>query len=548
VLLALAAALPLAAAAGDPSSSPAAPTPSRDVQDLIYLGDARPVLQRLHVRVDGRPFTAGWDEYLGRLFRFFDRDGDAVLTKEEGERVPAAEEFLIRMRGEGFSRNLTASFADLDTDPVDGIVTPEELAAYYRRSGAGPLVVVSGQGPGFPADRLTDALFRHLDTDRDGQLSRKELLAAPAALRELDQDDDEMVSARELIPEPAAASSAAVVGGGGMDGSAFLFVSPEEPSEELARRLLAHYDRDGNGRLSRAEVGLSQADFDRLDTNHDGTLDAGELARFRDRPPDVEFVIRLGKLAAGEAQAEMVGRPPLVGAVRGMDGGALVLTIGDAQINLRRGGEPGPSPGGDRVRQIYLAEFKAADAQGRGYVEAKQVTSPQFALLRPVLPLADRDGDGKLTEAELLAYLDVLAEASTHCTVCLVDNRGRGLFEFLDANRDGRLGERELRTAWARLAPWDRDGDGRIARSEVPKQFQLTLGLGRPGLRAMSPGAAVPTRGPLWFRKMDRNGDGDVSPREFLGTPADFRRIDADGDGLIDAKEAERADAWFRKK
>jgi hypothetical protein len=47
---------------------------------------------------------------------------------------------------------------------------------------------------------------------------------------------------------------------------------------------------------------------------------------------------------------------------------------------------------------------------------------------------------------------------------------------------------------------------------------------------------------------MDRNGDGDVSPREFLGTRAEFKRIDTDGDGLIDAREAERADRWFRQR
>ncbi len=55
-------------------------------------------------------------------------------------------------------------------------------------------------------------------------------------------------------------------------------------------------------------------------------------------------------------------------------------------------------------------------------------------------------------------------------------------------------------------------------------------------------------RGPLWFRKMDRNGDGDVSATEFLGTREQFRRIDTDGDGLIDATEAERADKGSRKR
>ena len=45
---------------------------------------------------------------------------------------------------------------------------------------------------------------------------------------------------------------------------------------------------------------------------------------------------------------------------------------------------------------------------------------------------------------------------------------------------------------------------------------------------------------------MDRNGDGDLSRREFLGGRADFDQIDADGDGLISADEATSYDAKRR--
>jgi hypothetical protein len=50
---------------------------------------------------------------------------------------------------------------------------------------------------------------------------------------------------------------------------------------------------------------------------------------------------------------------------------------------------------------------------------------------------------------------------------------------------------------------------------------------------------AATKRGPAWFQKMDRNDDGELSSREFLG-PADvFKRLDKDKNGVLDAAEAE---------
>src|SRR5262249_58958481 len=101
------------------------------------------------------------------------------------------------------------------------------------------------------------------------------------------------------------------------------------------------------------------------------------------------------------------------------------------------------------------------------FIESKTIFQPPFTLV-PLLRLADRDGDGRLSEEEFVAFLELQQKlVSTSAFMTLAD-RGPSLFEFLDADHDGRLSRRELTTAWTRLARWDRDGDGCIARDEIP--------------------------------------------------------------------------------
>jgi Ca2+-binding EF-hand superfamily protein len=250
---------------------------------------------------------------------------------------------------------------------------------------------------------------------------------------------------------------------------------------------------------------------------------------------------------------------PLASSVR-KEGQSLLLTLTDAQMEWQRGNDNGMrfGPGGG-IKQYYLQQFDQLVKDKKDYLEEKDLQQPQQDVqffLKNLFKVIDRDGDGKLTKKELSAALDLEAAGAATCGTLKVNDQGRGLFELLDANGDGRLSVRELRTAWERLAKWDRDHDGFLAENEVPKQFQLTFEqgqLGYPFRFAMAISFArtrqnqQPAKGPEWFRKMDRNNDGDISLKEWLGTEEEFRKIDTDGDGLISVEEAERYEAQLKK-
>jgi hypothetical protein len=130
---------------------------------------------------------------------------------------------------------------------------------------------------------------------------------------------------------------------------------------------------------------------------------------------------------------------------------------------------------------------------------------------------------------------------------------------LLDENRDGRLGVRELRTSWNRLLPLE-PGDGEVVTKAAIRpsvSLRVTRGLDRFNgalaqfdVRLQNPNQSspVPRKGPVWFRKMDRNADGDISRIEFLGTRAEFDSIDTDRDELISLQEAETHDAKTRTR
>ncbi|HEV3256796.1 MAG TPA: EF-hand domain-containing protein, partial [Gemmataceae bacterium] len=506
----------------------------------------------------------------------------------------------VLFNGGGFFGNVVQppSMGALDTDR-DGKVSKEELMAYYRKNGGAPFQVQGvqtadprllrlqpqvasmpgGQAPA-SSDALNEALFKLLDTNKDGKLSKEELAAAPEILAKLDEDDDEMVTAQELLPGTGIGAGGAgfavvarpiPVAGAQPANPLIMPIIPGEGGTNLVRQLLARYGRkdqpqDGK-KLTRKDLGLDQGTFDRLDADGNGELDAEELARFADRSADLEVIVRIGRRDPREPAAEVVApkdkASPLADAVHTTKEGSVTLSLGNTRIDLHAAGRGGQQPiTVQQLRQQYVAQFKAADRDNNGYLDMTEAQQSPF--FRGIFKLMDRDGDGKLFEKEMLAYLDAMQElqvkALASCASLSVADQGKGLFDLIDTDHDGRLSVRELRNAVNLVEQLDRDGDGCIGRGEIPRNYTVTVQQGTGGVNpygqyvvALNGSFAQPnrptpqqTRGPVWFRKMDRNHDGDVSRREFLGTDEEFKRIDTDGDGLISAEEAENYDALMR--
>jgi Ca2+-binding EF-hand superfamily protein len=541
------------------------PPASTDAYDLVFLGESRPVLIRLHVRVDGKTLRQIWADFIDCLFRYLDRDGNHVLSQEELERAPRPHVLLQLLRGSSSEmRGVTGRpRPELQVNLVGGKVTREGLAGYYRLSGVEPFIALL-QDKSIQAEALTDVLFRNLDLNRDGKLSKDELLAAASSLRVLDLNDDELISVREVLPSsddndsrpPAQREMLKPLS----NATPFVQLSADDSPTRLAYILLGRYDKDQNQKLSRAEIGLDRRIFDRLDRNHDNELDAEELARFLDyQPIDVELIAQFspsGNAASLDVYDPLLHRLGTSSPISKSDNRPLVMRLDEARIGLEvTAAPPGAFPS---VRQFLLDQFQAAGADQGSSLNRRQIRENPF--LAALFPSTEKDGKPPLAKDEFAGFVDLLGKAIACSVVLTITDQGRGLFELLNRHHDGRLRQRELKLAWARLAVWDRDRDGQIARNEIPHQFQLRLSQG-PTTDAMqlAEGAVIPlagpphspptqTRtGPLWFRRMDRNGDGEISLREWLGSKEDFQRIDTNADGVITLEEAERADAQFRK-
>lgn len=530
-------------------------TDLRSCQDIMFLGESRPIIMRLHLLVDGRPFADVWEDYVRKLFEFADANADGTLSADEIESPRESQEVV---RDEMFAVLTTPGLLHADVNPPDGVLTFVEFAAFVQRHRGGPFQPPPQVASTADYARRTmtvnqqttpgHILFGTLDLDDNGRITADELAAAPESIGKLDFDGDGASSAEELdhLSSPFGQNS-------GSPGEAanvpLLVLSSTTPTSELIDAVMAVYG--GSERQNASSIGVAQLGFENgelADFDADGNerLDRDELRNWLVHPePHVELVIRIGLREPSQWPATVTVPPTLTGLMIKTSETGLVNII-DNDVHLEVGvGQSDRTP--DSVKKIFVKAFEQTDRDGNGYLDRDEVVNNQ--LFEESFNRFDRDSDGKVFQEELLNVVEGQIMAGLSRTEVTAVNRGKDLFEILDTNRDRRVSRREILDAGPRFSLWDVDADGNLAAREVPQLYQLVFDRGTPQLAgfninprqsamtARGDSTAIPM-GPLWFQKMDRNADGDVSRREFLGTSEQFDQLDTDGNDLIDAIEA----------
>ena len=515
-------------------------------QRLLLCTPRGPLVARIYITIDGTPFRAEATKRVDELLAALDADGDGQTPWSEAfDNAAFAVGPFETPPDDNRGRARLLRSVDLDRD---GQVSREEIHFLLAHESFGAPDFDLTADPGAQlVDRYDSYVWRLLDVDDDGILSAEEFLGAAERLKSRDADDDDLLHADEVNPYISVVDPQGTMmtedSYAGLGSASVIQLGFDAEWSTVRTALDEHYLPDDE--FQPESFPMTPGLFAALDGDGDGSLADHEFVRLNRVPPHLELEVHFGRtgdlppgIAMVELSSEIAGLNPRI--ARGERGVTLELS----GIKVRFFSN---DPGAADYQQLAAAQLAALDANSDGYLEESELPEGNPDMEFSFANL-DTSGDGKVYPDELAAYIERQQAAQLKQVRATSAGLEDALYSALDTSNDGRLTLREIVDAPRRLAELDSDGDGALLKDDIPASIAVSLSRGAADAmqQAAAPRpamvqAAPPVAGPPWFVRMDSNGDGDISPREFLGDAAKFAGLDADADGFIDLAEATAA-------
>lgn len=543
-----------------PSGGAAAQVPEEvDAADaterVLLLTPTGPLVIELAMTIDGQPFRTEREALIESMLKAADTDEDGQPTWNEAFGNPKflAGRLVNYARNEQARKQFTQSFDKNSDGKLDRYECRQLVAGQYGGAAFSMYNAPASQTGG-------PVLFSLLDVDGDKVLTEKELAAAGERLKSRDRNENDILEAAELsgAPAPRGAARPVRLGGAAPAVKPLLGVIGKSLNvEEAYATLLDRYGKEST--LPTMHLTATPALARGLDKNDNGLIDKEEVIALNEIQPHLRLTIALGETGdkpAGLSLAAISDDLGKAAKVEEIDGG-VALNIAGARLELISTNVNYGSYNYQRTADAMLTRY---DTDKNGYLEEKEIGDDRQAVyLKQQFAAWDADGDGKVFAKEILAAYELMTRPQNYRVSLAGADLGGSLFSAIDETGDFRLSQREMLNAGEKFKAFDEDKDGRITRVEVPSTLRVAVargayaytlvtnrnvryGGGQGGFVVNRGGAAaVPakTAGPEWFARMDRNGDGDVTLKEFLGDAEQFKKLDANGDGFIERKEAE---------
>ncbi|MDA1049798.1 MAG: hypothetical protein O3C40_04885 [Planctomycetota bacterium] len=525
----------------------AAEAPPRE-RFLLLTRDG-PLVIDVVLRIDDEPYTNALEQLVARVF-----DDIAGVETSQSTWVEMIDNPKFSY---GQFGNLAPEDADQKTRLVEmydtnrnSLVDRDELPRFLTRNVGGSRSFSLRSSNEFRGDNRTRSPVRRLlDVDHDGAITADEMQSAPSRLFERDADDDEILvladfkdSVEQAQPQMSnqrrvnAPDTAILIG----ERTRWGYVS------------YALQETYAYGELVKAaDLPLTPELVELLDENKNTLIDKNEVQKLAEVPP--HLVLEVAFFDAQEAEPTTTPSIRIISACDSLSSALDTARQHSTRLSFDLPGADveffvNEDPSLANASQTLNAQFSMLDADNNTYLDADEYPGQVLGFNVPFEAL-DADGDGMVYAKEVGALLEQRQAVIRAQIRARAADQEDALFTALDTNGDARLTAREIYGAPDVLKHLDFNQDGQLQSHEIPGS--MAVGFVRGDAQqdnALLVMPAVPRRSdvedlPAWFVGMDANGDGDISPREFLGASDKFRQLDADGDGFVSGDEAKQLDA-----